>query len=168
VLDLADRQRAVSKTTTELEQLMNDTSAFRLALSDATTQMAAAAKLLDAQDTSKPTQVAQSRAIVRLEQLASALARGPAAPAAQPQSQSQSGANNNDAPDQAPQISLAELKLLRAMQQDVNERTRQLEASPAHGDHQQLSAEQEQLAELVAEVLARDNQRDNQSEVQSQ
>jgi type II secretory pathway predicted ATPase ExeA len=48
---------------------------------------------------------------------------------------------------------LAELKLLRAMQADLNERTEAAVAFP-----EQLAKEQGYLAELVLEILSRNNE----------
>ena len=100
--------------------------------------------------------VSETKALNRLQQMASALQVDPPSdneddPGGEGQPGGQPG-DQAENPEQGAQLQLAELKLLRAMQAELNERT-ELGATSA----EQLAEEQGDLAQLVLEILARNN-----------
>jgi hypothetical protein len=146
-----------------LAEKLAGASAFRLALSGAADDMQRAANLLDQRQLGEPTQRAEQSALVRLEQLLSALQPEEPRPASgQPGSQDgQPGGGDSRKSARLPPAS--ELKLLKLMQEDINQRTRKLEevyggstslAEEARQEYASLSRQQEGLSAILVQLIA--------------
>ncbi|NQU21197.1 MAG: hypothetical protein HQ567_07940 [Candidatus Nealsonbacteria bacterium] len=162
LLNLARLQRALHGDTLEMAEAMIASGAFHLALQGAGRDMGRAAGLLDRSNTGQPTQQAQQHAVRRLDMLLEAL---------QPEQPSDDNAGADGGagdPGGAPGAgaravqTLAELKLLKLLQEEVNLRTVQLEeAVDRAGDptdaqrteYNALGEEQAKLADLVLKML---------------
>jgi hypothetical protein len=172
VAKLAAEERALAKLAAEHGETLSGLGAVRMGLEEAKRRLAAAAAQLDTRDTGPRSQQAEQNALNRLEGMLQAFA--------QTASESDAGknaptGNNESPPGQQPQrrptFELLEVKMLRMMQVELNERTRAIEDQLAGlkqplsdreraqlaREAQELQAEQRQLAELVQEMLARDN-----------
>jgi len=157
--DLARQQRLLQTETTGLGEKLVGAGAFQLALSGAARYMTTAAGLLERRQTGPPTQEAEKNALHRLDQLLEALKPE------EPDPQSQTGSSGQGAQGGLPGggvQTLAELKLLRILQQEINLRTRQLEETYGKNDplpdnarreYAELSREQGSLADLMLELL---------------
>lgn len=162
VRSLVDQQRdLMAETTTFLEQLA-DAQAFALALEGAVREMTRAAGRLDRFLTDADTQTAEQIALTRLEQLLEALKPEPPAdmndqPPPPPGDPSQNGPQLP--PGDALHL-LAELKLMKLLQEEIHRRTTELEALRVGGalppeknqELADLAAEQGKLADLVLEL----------------
>jgi hypothetical protein len=156
---LADQQGLLRADTEELGEGLAGAGAFRLTLSRAAGHMGEAAALLARSQTATPTQDAQRRALDRIDLLLEALKPEP--PEDSPPG---GGAGGQPPPGGRPAAVqlLAELKLLKLLQEKVNRRTAQLqesvEAAGAMTDEQRrefaaLSEEQGRLADLTWQLL---------------
>jgi hypothetical protein len=173
VARLADEESALAQLAREHGQLLHGLAAVRISLEYAERRLEGAAKLLENRDTGPQTQQAERHALERLEAMFEAFAQAAseAAPnnaAQQPQSPP---AQQGEQPQRRPTFELLEVKMLRMLQADLNERTRQFKArveglsesvsederANLASEAQQLQAEQGQLSELVEEMLNRDN-----------
>jgi phosphoglycerate-specific signal transduction histidine kinase len=142
-------------------ELLAGLRVFRVALTDAEQKLITAADLLGDRATGLATQQAEQRALERFEQIAQALEQTASAANA-PSSGGQGGDGGGGA--KRPLFDLFEVKLLRTLQADLNERTQAFQKRP-DGEElaarqraaDELSAEQGRLAELVEELLTRDN-----------
>ncbi|MCL6503608.1 MAG: hypothetical protein K6T86_13070 [Pirellulales bacterium] len=129
---------------------------FELALTSAAGAMERAATLLRNLELGQDTQAAESRALARLDQILQALAPDqPPQPreGEQPEQQGEPGqqGENQPSPQQGDGIrSVAELKLLKLLQDDLNARTRELAEALRDVPHPN-PAQQQELAELSAE-----------------
>jgi len=156
--DLGKQQHEMSQEAAELAAKMAATPVFRLALQQADRQMQRAALLLDGQKTGQPTQQAEQRAIDLLTHAVEALKPAAGGPQEQ-ESESQPGEQNANAAD--PSQMLAELKLLKWMQDDVNQRTEALDKAhrgaaelppDAQREYEELSEQQGVIAELTLKL----------------
>ena len=167
---LADQERGLADDAHVHSELLAGLHVFGVALADAETQLAAAAEQLEDQITGPPTQQAERRALARFEQIVWALEQTAAAANNPPPAGGQ-GNPGAGGQSQRPLFDLFEVKLLRMLQADLNERThtlqqRQADAVPPNVDEltarqreaEQLAAEQGRLAELVQQLLSRDNE----------
>lgn len=162
--DLGKRQQSLEQDTTSLAKKLDGTPVFRLAFVQAALQMQRAATLLGEHETGEPTQRAEQRAIDLVAHASDALrppAKGqaeqqPQENAAQGDQQGQQNANPADAAKV-----LAEMKLLKWMQDDVNGRTAALEDAyhgatelppEAQTEYRELSEQQGLIAKLVLEL----------------
>ncbi|MCO6454997.1 MAG: hypothetical protein J5I93_06830, partial [Pirellulaceae bacterium] len=158
--DLAAQQRTLSAETGELARKLGQARAFVLALEGVLRDMARAARGLDRHDPGLDTQQAESSALARLRQLALALKQDePSPPEEEPPAEQPAG---QPMPAEDAAGLLAELKLIKLMQQQLLERTTELEAIRDGGqtwtreqelEATELAAEQGQLAALVLELL---------------
>lgn len=167
VRGLARQQQFLHEETQAWAQRLSAARSFELALTSAARYMERAATLLRKPQTGPDAQAAQGRALARLDQILQALA-----PDQQPQPQqpeepeqqqdpAQQG-ENQSGPSQGDSIrSVAELKLLKLLQDDLNARTRELAealrgvSNPEPAQQQELlelSAEQGRLADLLLEL----------------
>ncbi|MHC4401321.1 MAG: DUF4175 family protein [Planctomycetota bacterium] len=159
---LARDQRSLQNDTDTLIDKLIGADVFRLALSHVAEQMGLAAGLLDRRQTGAPTQQAEVAALGRLDQLLEALQ--PEKPDEDSES-SGGGADGQGPSPQAPPggiaLTMAELKLLKLMQQDVNRQTDELETAFAAAElndearrrYADLSREQGRLAELLYDLM---------------
>jgi len=156
--DLAQQQKSLQEETTRLAGQLAGAAGFQLALSGAGSDMGRAAKLLAERQTGIPTQQAEQEALRRLDLILKAL---------EPDAPEPKGGNGGNGPGgnkgQCGGVqTMAELKLLRLLQQDVNDRTRQLHQALAaqedfnedqHRQFKALAEEQGRLAQLVLQML---------------
>ncbi|HEY3395222.1 MAG TPA: hypothetical protein VGK58_21150 [Lacipirellulaceae bacterium] len=174
VAKLADEERTLARLAREHGELLYGLAAVRISLEDAERRLDEAANLLKNGDTGPSVQRAERHALARLEGMFEAFAQTASEaalniPAEQPQSQA---AQQTQQARRRPTFELLEVKTLRMLQADLNERTRQFKASveglseSASEDEQtelsreaqQLQAEQGRLSKLVDEMLNRDNE----------
>lgn len=163
VADLARLQRSLEDDAGRLADELEGTGVFRMAIGSAADAMGAAAGLLERQQTDQQTQDLEQRAIRRLDLILDALA-----PESVRNDPDASGAGDQgDQPAGAPGegvASLAELKLVRSLQQEVHQETARLDHDVAAGggrpttDQQQayvrLAEQQARLAELLLDLVA--------------
>ena len=156
--DVARLQRTLQEDVVRLGANLEAAGAFHLALSAIARDMGGAADLLERRDTAAAAQQFEQSALERLALLIEALKPEPpekkpdeGEPPPKPDSQTQRGVQ-----------SLAELKLLRLLQQQINGRTRQLQEAVAKAgkldaehrrQYDELAAEQERLAALVDKMI---------------
>jgi hypothetical protein len=167
--DVSKQQRELEQETSVLAAKLAGNPVYRAAFEQAAQRMRQAAELLGQHQVGEPTQQSQERAFDLLTHALEALkpaAKGET-PEAQPQEQGdageQGGQQNANGADAA--RTLAELKLLKWMQDDVNQRTKALddkygeEADPspdAKREYEELSREQAVIASLTLK-LAKSN-----------
>lgn len=165
---LADEQEQLREAVEEARRMVAEREVFELALRGAVTDMDDARRLLTDQRVGRQTQQREYSALSRLKHVADALKLNPPEPNEQNQ-QNQGGQGGQGGQPQGPSpVDVAELKMLRLMQLELNARTRDLEADAVEGlvegdaasdEAGRLSSEQERLAELVRELMARNNER---------
>ncbi len=157
---LANRQRTIGTETASLGDKLVGGAAFALALSGAAGDMGLAAGLLDRGRTGGTTQQAQQRADRRLTILLESLL--PEEPGAQPDNATSGQGQGQGGKPGGGVRTLAELKLLALLQQEINDRTRQLDQSvdrtkplsdEVRRTYESLGSEQGSLAELLFELL---------------
>ncbi len=176
VAELADQEQQLADQAKEHSELLFGLGAVRISLEDAERRLAAAGKLLGDRQTGSPTQQAEQLALARLEAMLQTFAQtaNEAAPKPNANNAPPAAANNQQQPKRRPTFELLEVKMLRLLQADLNERTRQHEQrlSGAPGNQaakagldqeaRELAAEQGRLAELVQKMLSRDNEKQEQ------
>ncbi len=150
--------------TRALADKLTGAPAIHLALQGAATEMARSAAMLDRRQTGLPTQQAQQHALDRLAMVTEALQPE----TRQPKQGNQAGqggqggqAGQGGARANALQA-LIELKLTKAMQTEINRRTRELQTKYGHAqqipdearkEYDQLSREQGELAALLLKAI---------------
>lgn len=159
---LAREQRAVATEAGALADKLASAPAFALGLHGALREMDRAARGLDRQETGLPTQGAERNALVRLQQMQEALKREEGTPP-DDQRQNSAGQNKQQPPSDAPER-LAELKLLKLMQEEIHRRTIELEEARLRAGTLteaqseslgQLAEEQGRLATMIGELSGR-------------
>jgi hypothetical protein len=173
--ELAAAQRSLRMETTRLADRLSGAPVFHLALFGAAREMAQAAALLTRSQTGLPTQQAEKGALGRLDMMLEALkaeqpggqpggGAGGAPGGAAAGGAAGGGADAERAAAEARKAAqaLAELKLLKLLQHEINLRTRQLQqaadAANTLTDQQRreltfLTEEQGRLAELVLQLI---------------
>lgn len=159
--DLARLQRSLQLDTERLGEEIRGAGAFQLALGRAARSMGRAAGLLERRRTDAPTTDAQEQALARLDMVLKALEPEPPGEGdSGPSGGAGAGGQQGGVPSGVQHV--AELKLLKLLQQDVNLRTRELaDAVDAAGaltpeqqlEFAQLRDDQRRLFELVLEML---------------
>ncbi len=170
----AQRRQASNLSTTEnhladkLGEAIADVekrAVFQLALGGAAADMRQAAQGLEQLNTGRLTQSLQLSALSRMRHVLDVLRDQPPPPPEGEQS-SGGGSGGGNQPQQPPLIELAEVKMLRWLQVELNNRTRLFEADLADNATlanqerevaERLAAEQHQLEELVREMMRRNN-----------
>lgn len=159
--DLVRLEELLQNDTRRLAEGLAGPGAFHLALLQAADFLGLAIELLAAQQTGPQTQQWQQRALERFGMVLAALAPDEAQP---PEGQSNTAGAEPGTPGGEPGAAgrLAELKLLRLLQQEINLRTLQLDAAVAQRggtpsddqrrEYEHLSLAQAQLAELVMQL----------------
>jgi hypothetical protein len=166
---LAEEERNLANLATEHSELLTGLGAVRLSLEEASRRLGAAADRLAAQDTGPLAQQAERHALARLEAMLQAFSQT-ANEASQSAPAANAGTPAGQLPQRRPTFELLEVKMLRLLQVDLNERTRRVEDRLAElrqpsqdlraelaREAQNLQAEQRRLVELVQELLSRDN-----------
>ena len=147
--NLARMQAGLSREAHNLEQKLSAAAVFRLALSRAGREMERAAEQLTAEQTGADTQQTERQALTRLEQLLASLE-----PESGEESEGgQGGEQQGEAQGQPPADGIpavAQLKMLKMMQEDVNQRTQRL-AAQQHRQGEWTPEMQSQLADLREE-----------------
>jgi len=163
VRDLSHQQLDLAAESAELAKTLAGAEVFQFVLEGVGRDMRTAGDLLARRETGKETVTAQTGALERLEQLVAALKKDP--PTDQPQQPKKEGGEGGPgaAGDQQAAIRrLAELKLLKSIQEQINRRTAALEEarnqaadlSPERQrEYAALSQEQGRLAGMVANML---------------
>jgi hypothetical protein len=170
VKDLSAKEHQLADEALAQAEWVSGLQVFGVALANATEELNRAAEQLDADATGETTQQAERRALERFEQIVWALEQT-AAQAQQPPPPGEAGNAGAGGQQPRPLFDLFEVKLLRMLQADLNQRTQQFHdrtlgnADPAgklpaadFQAAQQLAAEQRRLAELAAELAARDSE----------
>lgn len=154
---LARQQGALQTETVQLGDQLLGAGAFQLALSRAGRYMGQAAAMLHRQQVGPPTQEAEENALGRFDLLLEALKKEPPADG---QAGGASGGTGGQGGRPGAVQMLAELKLVKLLQEELNLRTAQLQKAAAAGltDEQKreyalLSEEQARLADLVLQLL---------------
>ncbi len=159
VNDLARQQKSLETETSLLAEKLSLAEVINLALAGAAQKMARAAELLVHHETGARAEEAQEAARIRFEQLLTAFEQTPKPGDGQqggPSGQGGGGGGSGGDPAQM----LAQLKLLKILQEDLSSRYRTLTARQSNeGDQlaQQLSeiaGEQGKLAELAGKLAA--------------
>ena len=152
--NLARQHRALATETGSLAEKAAAAEAFVLGIRGAMREMDRAARGLDRRQADEPTQRAERNALLRLQQLQQALEQDDASG---DDGQGQGDSGGQQPPGDAIQR-LAELKLLKLMQQEINRQTTELEQQRLQNGEltdgqlqllRELSDEQGRLAELI-------------------
>ncbi len=169
---LAQAEQSLADEVREHREVLFGLGSLRLALGRAAGQLAATGELLSRQDTGAAAQQSGQAALAQLERIADALRQTAAEAAGEPGGAGAgAGGQAGNRGQRQPAFDLLEVKLLRMLQAELNERTRDFgrrltEARAAGGGDKatfqreaaELAAEQGRLAELVREILARNNE----------
>ncbi|NLF72238.1 MAG: hypothetical protein GX575_24655 [Candidatus Anammoximicrobium sp.] len=159
---LARQQRSVASEAAALTDRLAPAPAFALGLQAALREMERAARGLDRQETGPATQQSQRLALTRLQQMREALQREPGGPS-DDDGQNPAGENNRPPPSDAVQR-LAELKLLKSMQEELHRRTAEWAEIRSRTETltddqadslRQLAEEQGRLATMLDELSGR-------------
>ncbi len=159
VLDLGRGQQALAEETGQLAERLTGVDAFQFLLQSAARGMTNVAGRLSSRDTGPTTQQHEQDILARLQQLVAALKTEPPHGKPKPSGEGQQGGGNSSARPH----SLAEVRLIRLMQEDLNRRTRRLNDAivatklPIPDQQRELAdltAEQGHLAELVEQLAA--------------
>ncbi|MEZ6073028.1 MAG: hypothetical protein R3C10_22880 [Pirellulales bacterium] len=126
--DLAERQHSSRDKTSEWSESLADIPTFQWALEEAAAEMAAARELLERRESGPPTQSAMTEASGRLSELLEALAPPEPQPGDEEQGGGGGGGGGGQQGGEEEQggVMLAELVLLKTMQQRVNQQTEAL------------------------------------------
>jgi hypothetical protein len=167
---LGNEERQLATSARDHGELLHGLAAVRIGLEQAESRLASAAKFLDNGDTGATAQQAERHALERLEGMLEAFAQTATEAGQNPPPAGGTGAPPGEQPQRRPTFELLEVKMLRMLQVDVNERTRtyqerrsaatelpQAEQADLLREGRELQAEQGRLAELVQEMLTRDN-----------
>lgn len=169
VLDLADEQDALKQETTSTAERLGSSAAFKLALEGAAGDMGRTSQALRERRTDERTQRTAENAVRRFQQLLDALQ-----PRKPKQGQAgQEGAEGGDSGGQQGggeerPTSIAELVLIKLMQEGVNARTRELDdlrkrtrLTPEEAaEYQHLGEEQGKLADLLIDLVGEEDAAD--------
>lgn len=162
--DLAETQRAVREETAGLAEKLTAAEVFALAVKGAARHMELAAAGLDDKQTGPGTQRYEQSALQRFQDLVLALKQDK--PEKQPGEQQQPGGNSGGEQQSGPQMDrvamLSQLKMLRALQAELNEHLLNLAAKREMGNPlnaaeleelKSIGDEQGELAELAAKFM---------------
>jgi hypothetical protein len=149
VRDLGRAERGLAAETETIAEKVASAEVFHLALQNIGGEMADAAKAIESQNTGQPAQVRQRSAIRRISQLLEAM-KSAAKQGGRGNSGGQGGGQQQNNAAQDTIRALAEVKLLKLMQEDLNARFQELAARGEAGDElAHLSQEQGKLAEMM-------------------
>jgi hypothetical protein len=161
VLDLGRQQQSLAGETEQLAAKLVGAEAFQYVLQESAAEMTRTAARLSDRDTSAATQQLEQDVLERLQELIAAMKQDPPQP--NPRPGGKNGPNGGGGKSDKQQIrSLAEVRLIRLMQDDLNRRTRRLDEAVGGGrtptDDQRrefaaLTTEQGRLAELTIKLV---------------
>jgi len=161
--DVARHQRSLATDSVQLADRIAKAKSFALALRGAVREMERAADGLDRGDTSDATQRPERSALARLRQLEEALKRDDSSTNKPPEGKKPGGDGPKPPPSADAVQRLAELKLLKLMQEEINRRTMELEeiqrrigtlSEEQLDELKDLAAEQGNLADLAMDLTA--------------
>lgn len=160
--ELAREQKSLQSETQALAERLASAEVFQLVLASAASEMGRAGALLDRRQTGALTQQTEASALARLGQLLDALKPDPPEER-QDNANSGSGQGGKNRPSQGQAIrNVAQLKLLRMLQEDVNRRTRELDelarsrtppGPEIRRQSDEISEEQGRLATLLMSLI---------------
>ncbi len=157
--NLAAEQRRLAEDTTNVKATFAHAAAFPFAIEMAARNMQQAGEMLLRGQTTAVTQDVQRAALDRLEQILSALRSDEAGSSDQTRAQGQEAEQGN-----ASRVSPEEIKLVRFLQQSINDRTGELESirsgtgslnAEQRRELDALTQEQGQLADMVQKWVKR-------------
>jgi hypothetical protein len=171
VENLASEERSLAQTARDHGEALHELAAVRISLEEAERRLTVAAELLANNHTGLPAQLAEQHALDRLEGMLEAFAQTASEAAPSPPPPGGTGNAAGQPPQRRPTFELLEVKMLRMLQVELNERTRAHEERVAgmtgRPDRRQQAAlareardlqiEQARLAQLVQEMLSRNN-----------
>jgi hypothetical protein len=177
ISNLAREERELTVLAREHEELLFGLAAVRIGLQQAERRLADSARLLETNDTGPRAQEVERLALARLQGMFEGFAQTADEAAPNNTQQGSNATQPGQQPQRRPTFELLQVKMLRMLQADLNERTREYRQRLAAGvqsetgekrveqsrEAQQLQNEQGQLAELVDEMLNRDNEVSNPS-----
>ncbi len=163
LLQLSGEQAALVEEARSLAERFDAAAAFAFALEEAGAEMQRAAALLTHRQLGLPTQGAETKAVTRLQQLLEALAEDPPRPGDAQQAEAGGAADAGGGPQGSgePSLDVAQIKLIRLLQVELNSATQQLaqelasQPQPSASDIQQLArftATQGRLADMVRDL----------------
>jgi hypothetical protein len=173
--DLARQEAALDKETRQLASKLAEAQVFNLVLRSAADEMELAANLLSRQDLSSATLAAEQRALKRFQQLLDAMKPSPKKNG-QGQEQQPGEQPEGQPGDQAPTDGIpavAQLKLLKILQEEVKLRTEELNQKLGNKvelteaelrEHAMLARQQGELADLILN-LSKPSQPDPESDL---
>ncbi len=148
IRQLASRQEAIRQSVRDVRQQSDKLPAFDWTLEQAELDMVTAVAASERFRLAPDAVEAAQRALKKLQFAASALAQTPQSADDEQQSQQASDRPQEDSKDQTKPIPpLASLKLLRSIQADINEQTRQLEQSADASNANDVARRRQQIAE---------------------
>lgn len=160
VSDLARQEQSLADESQDLGKSLVSAEVFKFVLDSAARDMTAASERLNARDTGEPAQRAERSALARIAQVLDAMKSDEKQP---PEEKSGDDGGGKDGQGGGGGVrSMAELKLLKLMQEQLNGRTRELEqtrdATQSLTDAQRhelaaLAAEQGRLADLLLNMV---------------
>jgi hypothetical protein len=158
--DLSREQSSLQAETAAWTERLANAEAVSLALGIASHDMAIAAGLLDQRDLGASTLEAQQNALTRLRQIVEALKPEPAGQASGKAGKTPQKKGSSAGEGEVPNV--AQLKLLKILQEDVNRRTKDAEqivrqngpaAVAARRTLSELAGQQGRLGDLVVEMV---------------
>jgi hypothetical protein len=150
VRDLARQQETIKDESDSLAKKLTAAEVFSLALRGAGREMSRAVELLDQRETGKPTVTAENNALRRFAALLEALKLDKAEPGEN--QQGGEGQGGQKGPPRDGITSVAQLKMLKLMQQEINERTKAL--AERFDQTQKLTPEEMQEFEALSQDQA--------------
>ncbi len=161
LLELARQQELLGGEADRLAKSLDEGNVFRMALTAAVDAMGRAATHLQRRQTGRITQEAEQSAIDRLKLLLAAMEPEKPGQSSGGSGQGNQGPKKNEGGPSGGVLPLAQLKLLKLLQEDLNLRTQQLHQAEAAGkpaaelrdDYSRLSDEQNRLAESMFQLL---------------
>jgi hypothetical protein len=169
---LASEERALAQMTRDHGESLYELAAVRISLKEAERRLTVAAELLANHHTGLPAQLAEHHALARLQGMLEAFAQTASEATPSPPPPGGTGISAGQPPQRRPTFELLEVKMLRMLQVELNDRTRAHEervagiSGQANGrqraelvrETRELQTEQARLAELVQEMLRRNNE----------
>jgi hypothetical protein len=155
VNELSRQQQSLEVETMQMAERLALTEVLQLALAGAARQMIKAAELLGHRETGNATQGLQESARLRLAQLTAALAKDQGSKTPSQQAQEGTGQGGGKQGHDEGHRVLAQLKLLKLLQEDLNQRfrTAKMDAKDATGrELAEIATEQGKLASLAARL----------------
>ncbi len=160
IRQLASRQEAVRQMVRDVRERAQKLPAFEWTLEQAEVDMARAVAAAQRFRISPDAMTSADRALKKLEQAVQALKKNPAAPGEESTAEQPDKNQEDQANADRPAPPLASLKLLRALQTDINQETRQInenssimEVSERAQRVEQLSQQQQALGVQIDKLL---------------